>query len=355
MNNWYIRRSRERFWRNSKDQDKSDAYNTLYTVLHVLCRSIAPLLPLISEEIFRGINNPLIAENPGFSVHLQKAPIYAENTTNALLINAMDRVRDACHAALRLRNNAKIKIRQPLAKVTFIGVTPEISHHFISEELKQLVLDEVNVKNWEILPPSDIRQYANYKIQLNLAQIATRLKDKVQDIISANKKGEWTLVDELLMMAGNKLEEHEFSLKLEPKPEYLDDVNTLSSNDGLVKLDLQLDQDLEEEGFIRELVHNIQQMRKAANLQLMEKIAISISAEAQVASGISISDTIQRWVPHIKDETLACIMLYNGKLLYADESRVKEAAQYVADDMLVKSCPLQAWQVGISVYRTPPI
>ena len=119
---------------------------------------------MISEAIFSNL------DNDSSSVHLEKFPNLDTYSYNKSLILNMEKVRDACTTALRIRNDQKIRIRQPLSKVTFIGVTDSS----LSEELKQLVLDEINVKSWANLGKEEITKYADYKIKINFSVLAKR-------------------------------------------------------------------------------------------------------------------------------------------------------------------------------------
>ena len=289
LNNWYIRRSRERFWRHQKDQDKIYAYNTLYSVLHILVRAIAPLLPMISEAIFSNL------DTNSSSVHLEKFPNLDTYSYNKALILNMAKVRDACTTALRIRNDQKIRIRQPLSKVTFIGVADSS----LSEELKQLVLDEINVKSWANLGKEEIIKYADYKIKINFSVLAKRLPEKIKDIINANKAGDWKIVGDEIEIAGSLLSNNEFDLKLKAKEQYKNNIGALSTNDALVLVDLDINKELELEGIARDIVRSIQQTRKDMDLEITDRIILEI-----VSDDVMINQSIENWTEYIKEQTL---------------------------------------------------
>ncbi len=289
LNNWYIRRSRERFWRHQKDQDKIYAYNTLYSVLHILVRAIAPLLPMISEAIFSNL------DTNSSSVHLEKFPNLDTYSYNKALILNMEKVRDACTTALRIRNDQKIRIRQPLSKVTFIGVADSS----LSEELKQLVLDEINVKSWANLGKEEIIKYADYKIKINFSVLAKRLPEKIKDIINANKAGDWKIVGDEIEIAGSLLSNNEFDLKLKAKEQYKNNIGALSTNDALVLVDLDINKELELEGIARDIVRSIQQTRKDMDLEITDRIILEI-----VSDDVMINQSIENWTEYIKEQTL---------------------------------------------------
>lgn len=289
LNNWYIRRSRERFWKSEKDADKHDAYNTLYSVLNIMCRAIAPLMPLITEEIFLGITAGVE------SVHLQKFPELSCDEASLMLVGQMDKVRDACAAALYIRNEAGIRIRQPLASATFIGVNADS----FPAELVGIILDEINVKQWHFMGKENISQYATYKLQINFPVVGKRLAASIKDIIAANKNNQWQIEGDKIAIAGVLLNSDEFSLKLEPKPEFKECIVPLTTNDGLVLLDLDLPNDLLLEGTARDVVRAVQQMRKSENFVITDKIKMSVYSGAH-----EVIAAIDKWEAYIKEQTL---------------------------------------------------
>ncbi len=299
LNNWYIRRSRERFWRSDIDKDKVDAYNALFSVLNIVCRAVAPLLPLIAEAIFRGIN---IHYADKISVHLEDFPNYSVDNIDHDLIRDMERVRSACNSVLNIRNQSGIRVRQPLAKATFIGVTSE----GFSEEMKQLVLEEINVKSWENLSDEHLSQYANYKLQLNLPLLGKRIPNKVQTLIKEVRNGEWKFTDDKTVIVGTEiLLKEEFKIQLEPKEEFKDKACALDTHDALVILDLKISEKLWQEGIVRDLVRSIQQLRKESGLNVCDKIIIKLSCD-----GNEIANTIKEWNDYITKQTLANLILF---------------------------------------------
>lgn len=290
LNNWYIRRSRERFWKSEKDEDKLMAYNTLYSVLVTISKAAAPMMPITLESIYLG----LTGNKANDSVHLQKFP--EENyPVNHALVEQMERVRNACTAALFIRNEQGIRVRQPLAKVTFIGV----SSHGFDDDLKQLVLDEINVKTWENLEKNDIEKYANYTLKINFPVLGKRLPQKVKDIISAQKQGNWSISGSGLTVGGEILNHDEYQLLLEPKAEFSGKIAALPSNDALVLLDLNITEELKLEGIARDVVRAIQQARKDMGLNVADKIKVAYNAESEVEKALAQYDA------YIKEQVLA--------------------------------------------------
>lgn len=311
LNNWYIRRCRERFWRTEIDQDKISAYNTLFSVLTMIIRGAASLLPMITEEIYLCLN-----DNKG-SVHLESYPTVTELEVDIKLIETMDKVRAACTAALFIRSEAGIRVRQPLHMVTFIGV----ADYIFNEELHQLILDEINVKIWNNADKSSIEKYADYKLALKFPVIGKRIPDKVKEIIAASKSSNWSFENGGIIIAGERLLAEEFELKLEPKAEYAGKIAPLASNDALVLLDLTISPELELEGLARDLVRAVQQMRKNAGLDITDKIKLSLQGNTEI-----LQPVLEVWTDYIKEQTL-CIHLslepLAEEMLYQEEVQLE--------------------------------
>lgn len=325
LNNWYIRRSRERFWRSCIDQDKIDAYNTLYTVLQLLIRATCSFLPLTTEAIYLGLNptnfKHHFSKDINFypnSVHLTSYPNSNDYIIDEELISDMERVRDACTAALSVRNHNGIRVRQPLAKVTFIGVT----EHLIADELNQLILDEINAKEWHTIDKSKIEEYAVYKLHIQFHILGKRIPVRVKDIITANKAGHWQLKNHKVVIADEELQAGEYQLKLEPKTQYLGKIAALSSNDGLVLLDTNLSETLILEGFARDLVRAIQQARKNAGLKVIDKIELNLLTNDE-----EIKNAIAYWGNYINEQTLSVkteLNLNNSYYEYEEQIKIEE-------------------------------
>jgi len=282
LNNWYIRRSKERFWKETKDADKQTAYNTLYTVLMVMCRTASPLLPLVTDEIYKTLTGEK-------SVHLADYPDVSILPNENELVKDMDRVQDICNAALALRSKNNLRVRMPLTKIQIVTNTN------IAEEWRkkygQLIADiikaEINVKS---VYEGDmyIDDFATLKLQINFPVLGKRLPEKIKQIIPASKKGDWKqLSDGKVEIAGEVLEKTEFAILLEPKPEYKDRAQPLSTNDALVILDITITPELEAEGYARDLVRLIQQARKDAGLHVADRINLRLHVSDTLASALS--------------------------------------------------------------------
>ncbi|MEQ1789345.1 MAG: class I tRNA ligase family protein, partial [Rickettsiales bacterium] len=296
LNNWYIRRNKERFWKSEHDGDKQAAYDTLYTVLTTMCRAAAPLLPLTCEEIYCGLTGEE-------SVHLAEFPKTAISKEDVELIYQMDWVRDVCNSALAIRNKLNIRVRQPLREIKIVGNLSYVKSDMLNIFLS-IVLDEVNVKEYELSPLEIMKEYAYPKISINSAVLGKRLPEKMKQILPASKKGEWEFgEDEGLIIAGERLLNNEFTRQLEPKPEYANRAQALYTNDALVILDTTITPELEAEGIARDIVRMIQQARKDADLNVSNKIKLYLEAEEKIMAAIAAHQA------YIMEQTLTSELL----------------------------------------------
>ncbi|MCC2646809.1 MAG: putative isoleucyl-tRNA synthetase [Rickettsiaceae bacterium] len=287
LNNWFIRRSRIRFWKTEKDQDKQSAYNVLYTCLAVMCKASSSLLPLLAEEIYLGLNG----RTPQNSVHLQDFPDVSEIKSDLELMKTMDRVRDICSAGLFIRNTENIRVRQPLKKLRVVTQNAQNLDKFIS-----LIEDEVNVKSVEFA--SNLADYAEIKLNLNFALLGKKLSHKIKDLLQASKQNQWEKVDNnKVRIAGEILEGEEFAITLLPKD--AKGAKPMASNDGLVVLDLEISKELEEEGIARDLVRIVQQARKEAGFDVSDRIKLAVTADE------SITQAINKFSTYISEQTLS--------------------------------------------------
>ena len=270
LNNWYIRRSRARFWKSERDQDKEDAYNTLYTVLTVVFRVIAPFLPMISEEMYKGLTG-------GKSVHLEDWPDPESLPADRELVEDMDRVREVCSAVLSIREAQNLRVRLPLASLTVAGPNAERLAPFT-----QLIQDEVNVKDVQLSASSEA--YGALELQVN-KRIGARLGKAMRGVLAAAGRGEWRkLDDERVEVGGEILGPDDFTLRLKT-PEGVA-AQALSDSSDVVVLDVQVTPELENEGLARDLVRLVQMTRKDAGLHISDRIALALSVPDEVQPAV---------------------------------------------------------------------
>ncbi len=278
LTNWYIRRSRDRFW--AGDQD---AIDTLHTVLAVTCQVAAPLLPLVTEHIYKGLTGER-------SVHLADWPDSSLLPADPGLVVDMDRVRDACSVALSIRKANGLRVRLPLARLTVAapGATA-------LEPFRALIADEVNVK--EVRLTDDVGALADDVLQVVPAVAGPRLGPEVQQVIRAVRAGEWTRDGDGVRAGGLLLVPGEFSLRLVPADAAAS--ACLTTGDGVVVLDLALTPELESEGLARDLVRLVQQARREAGLAVSDRIDLVVGLPADLRSRLSPLE------PFLAGETLA--------------------------------------------------
>lgn len=262
LNNWYIRRSRDRFWGTSTTGEPDpDALDTLYTVLEVLCRVAAPLLPLTTEKLW----TTLTGEQ---SVHLAEWPSLEDLPADDELVREMDIAREVCSATHAIRKEQGLRVRLPLAAVTVAGPRA----HGLSR-FAEVIGDEVNVK--EVHTTDEIGSLGELVLAVQPKVLGPRLGKQVQQVLKAAKLGEWHRdEDGTVTVGGEPLEEGEFILRLTPANPAV--ARTLPGDDTLVVLDTELTPELEAEGTARDLVRLIQERRKKVGLQVTDRIMLTL-------------------------------------------------------------------------------
>ena len=280
LTNWYIRRSRSRFW-----QGDTDALDTLYTVLETVCRAAAPLLPLTTEAVWRGLTG-------GSSVHLDDWPDVSSWPSDPGLADAMDLVRLVCSSALGLRKARQLRVRLPLASLTVAHPAAQSLAPFTD-----IIRDELNVK--EVLLDTDPASLGTFELAVNPRVLGPRLGGKVQEVIRAVKAGDWTSgPDEVVTAAGVELQPGEYELRLSVAGA-AGATAALPGGVGLVALDTVLTPALEAEGTARDVVRSVQQARRDAGLDVSDRICLVIAADPATLEAVSAH------AEFVKAETLA--------------------------------------------------
>ncbi|TKG66700.1 isoleucine--tRNA ligase [Prauserella endophytica] len=284
LTNWYVRRSRDRFW-----AGEQDAIDTLHTVLEVVCRTAAPLLPLTTEAVWRGLTG-------GRSVHLTDWPSVSELPADAALVTAMDRVRQVCSSALSLRKANKLRVRLPLAKLLVAAEDSELLRPFAD-----IIRDEVNVKSVGLT--TDVAAHGGFEVGVNARAAGPRLGKDVQRVIKAVKAGEWSTTPEgAVVAAGIELVEGEYERRLVAKDSGA--AAELPGGSGLVLLDTDVTPDLAAEGVARDLVRVVQQARRDAGLDVADRITLTVDAPEDVLAAARAHERF------VAAETLATAVEY---------------------------------------------
>ena len=263
LTNWYVRRSRSRFW-----TEDPDAIDTLHTVLEVTTRLAAPLLPMATEVIWRGITG-------GRSVHLTDWPQAGVLPADPDLVAAMDQVRDVCSAASSLRKANKLRVRLPLSKLTVAVDDPKLLAPFVD-----LIADELNVKAVELT--DDIAGYGRFELTVNARTAGPRLGKAVQDAIRAVKAGAGVANPDGTLRAGEvTLLPEEFSSRLVAADEQF--TAALPGGSGLVVLDGTVTPELEAEGWAKDRIRELQDLRKSSGLDVSDRISVTMAVPAERA------------------------------------------------------------------------
>ena len=257
LTNWYVRRSRQRFW-----QEDPDAIDTLHTVLEVTARLAAPLLPMVTEVVWRGLTG-------GRSVHLTDWPEAGMLPGDPDLVAAMDQIRDVCSAGSSLRKAKKLRVRLPLPKITVAVAEPERLRPFTD-----LIADELNVKSVELT--DDIAAHGRFELAVNARVAGPRLGKTVQDAIRAVKAGRGVLnpdgtlqADDVVLGAG----EYDSTL-VAADPEC---TAALPGGAGLVILDDTVTPQLEAEGWAKDRIRELQDLRKSSGLDVSDRITVQLA------------------------------------------------------------------------------
>jgi isoleucyl-tRNA synthetase len=267
LTNWYVRRSRSRFW-----EEDADAIDTLHTVLEVTGRLAAPLLPLATEVIWRGVTGER-------SVHLTDWPQANLLPKDPALVADMDLVREVASTGSSLRKAKKLRVRLPLPKLTVAVEDPQRLETF-----RDLIADELNVK--DVALTDDIAAYGRFELAVNAKVAGPRLGKDVQAAIKAVKAGEAVQNADGTLAAGPAvLQPDEYTSRLAAAdPEY---TAALPDGAGLVVLDGTVTPELEAEGWAKDRIRELQELRKSTGLDVSDRISVVMSVPAEHADWAS--------------------------------------------------------------------
>lgn len=260
LNNWYIRRSRERFW-----GEDVDAFNTLHYVLTTVCKCLAPFAPFISEYIYKNLTG---AE----SVHLQSFPVATD--TDDAIVHDMRRVQSVVSVGKQLREQYKLRNRLPISKITIAGSD---LHAYVD-----IIADELNAKHIDFTP--NISAVANSFIYLITPKIGARLGGALREIIPAVKQGAYEISGDKLVVGAHTLNADEFENRLTVLPGITG--AALPDNTAVIVLDTEMNAELVAEGLANDALRFIQDSRKAAGLDVSDRIKLTYNADPALAAAI---------------------------------------------------------------------
>lgn len=285
LTNWYIRRSRRRFWCSGMSKDKLNAYQTMYYVLVTTTKLFAPVAPIISEKMFKVLTE-------GYSVHLEDWPIVAPEFENELLLERVALVQEVIYLARTIRNKNHVKNRQPLDSLKI--ALADKSKNAVIKEFKDIIAEELNVKNIEVI--DDVENIAVVQYNPNFSEIRNRYPSKISEIIRAVKSGKFTFGDDKVILNING-DDESFDSNIILITYQAKEGQHVASNHGIVvSLDLTLTEELKEEGYARDIVRNIQDVRKQMGCEITDYIHVSFK------EGVPL-----KWSDYICKETLGKI------------------------------------------------
>ena len=281
LTNWYIRRSRDRFWTGVTEDPKSrEAFDTLYTVLETLTRVAAPLVPLVSERVWQGLTG-------GRSVHLTDWPDAAQFPAADEIRDAMDAVRELSSVGNALRKKEKLRVRLPLARFTVVSPLAASLGQF-----EDILREELNVKSVELVPLADdtATEYGiAHRLSVNARAAGPRLGKDVQKAIQAARSGDWSEVSGVVTAGGIVLEPSEYELVLETTGRPEGEALAIVPTGGFVLLDTTTTPELEAEGLARDVIRAVQETRKNADFDVSDRIQLVLRFQDDVDTTAVVS------------------------------------------------------------------
>ncbi len=299
LSNWYIRRNRDRFWSSELDNSKKSVYITTYEVLEGLCRLCAPVIPYVTEEIY----TKLTGEE---SVHLADMPTYNESLINENIESRMDLVRSLISIGRYVREETKIKVRQPLQEAILDGKNKDLI-----SDLLPLIEEELNIK--KIIFVDDLNEYMNLSVKPNFKEVGkvfgpliqefqTKLAELPSDEIAKLQKGE-----NITMVLGDTEKEVTPSM-VDIRISSKEGFNVGMENNNFIILDTTLTDELILEGIAREMISKVQQLRKTKDFNVADRITLYYSGDEQIDKCLS------SFAEYIKSETLSVEIIKEDNL-----------------------------------------
>ena len=280
MSNWYVRRSRERFWAKGMEQDKINAYMTLYTALVTICKAAAPMIPFMTEDIYQNLVRSVDKTAPE-SIHLCDFPAVDEKMIDTELENDMDEVLKIVVLGRAARNSANIKNRQPIGNM-YVKANKALSDFY-----KEIIEDELNVK--AVTFKDDVSEFSDYVFKPQLKTVGPKygkhlnaIREYLSNVNGREAMNTLKTEGALKFEADGtevSLAEEDLLIETAKSDDYVTEADAVVT----VVLDIQLTEELLEEGFVREIISKVQTMRKEAGFEVMDKITIFVANNDKVA------------------------------------------------------------------------
>ncbi len=299
LSNWYIRRNRRRFWASEKTIDKQAVYSTTYEVLLGLSKLIAPITPFVSEDIYRKLTN-------GKSVHLEDFPIYNEKLIDDKIESRMDLVRNIISLGRNAREEAKIKVRQPISEVLIDG-----RNKSLIEDLLPLISEELNVK--QVIFTTDLDNYMNFKVLPNFKEVGKIFGSKIKEFsdllinlsneeiskLNSNQDIDVMFDNEKLIVTPLMVD-----IRIQAKEGF----NVAYLNNDFIILNTNLTDDLIKEGIAREMISKVQNLRKSSDFNIVDRINLYYNGDELVKEAVKDYEEL------IKNETLSLDIIVKDDL-----------------------------------------
>ena len=318
LSNWYIRRSRRRFWKSEDDSDKQAAYIVLYEVLNNVIKVLAPVLPLVTEEIYQNLVRSLDETAPE-SIHLCDYPIANENKIDTILMDKVDALRRVVEFGRSARNKANLKIRQPLTKLSFSVNDDEIADFIMDQQ--NIILDELNVKSINRVPSeSDLLRY---HIKPNLQVLGQKFGKEIPAIQSFLAESDsHEILEEIRLKKSYEFDLNGKSVSIGRddllfNTESVDGFTASGDDHVTVGLTTKLTKKLIQEGIVRDVIRQVQTMRKNANFAVEDRIKIYGILDGEVG------EAIRSFEEFFKNEVLAVELVNKNKTgVFADQFQI---------------------------------
>ncbi len=315
LSNWYVRRSRRRFWKSENDNDKNEAYQTLYTVLVVFSKMLAPFMPFMAEEIYKNLTGKE-------SVHLEGWPEYRKSFVDDDLNQQNYLVRSIVTLGHQIRSKNKIRVRQPLGLVEI--ALPESADKASIMKQVDVIAEELNVKEVKFLDLKQVGNLIKKVLKPNAKLLGPKFGSLVQDIIREAKAGNFEEADGDVVMTkltvgeGTQVRLTGDEFVLETESSGNDSATDAASDKGItVILTIAINDELLSEGYAREVVRVIQDLRKEADYNVNDHIILDVTAEKALA------DAVTKHADYIRRETLADELIQKGDLEWDKETSLE--------------------------------